>query len=219
MGNYKLFDKFTDLIDTSKMSNRSKRFFKLSGFILLIVFMKFDYIQDNIFNFNLIGNRLQQQRAVQRELNHLVEKYKKDGCVYVAINLFHNGATALNGTHFTKMSREYEGRKEGKPILTYKMKGYDIGPFTDEFVDLDKDLRLYIPNVDKYEKQYLKTFLQYYEYKSVLYIAIHEESWWRGRRFVGYMTFEFDKPTNFTGVQLEAMQKEYNLRLKDLVKG
>jgi len=219
MGNFKILKKFSELIDASKMSARRKRFFKISGFILLILFMKFDYIEKNVFNFDLIGNGLKQQRDVQRELNKLVSKYEKYGCTHVAINLFHNGTTALNGTHFKKMTREYEGRKEGYPVLTYKMQSFSIEPFTDEFIALDEELRLYIPNSQEYEKEYLKTFLEFNNCKSILYIAIHEKTWWGARQFVGFINFEFEKPTNFTNKQIESMSKEYDLKLRSLVKG
>jgi hypothetical protein len=196
-------------------SDKSKRIIKVLGFILLTIFMNRDYLLHTFFRNDLIGNGLIQQRDVKRELNILVEDYK---CTYVAINLFHNGSKALNGTHFKKMSREYEGKRNDKLPLTYKFKNYDIEPFSDEFLKISDNLILYIKDVDKYPNQYLRNTLKRSGYKSVLYIAIKDKDFWNNDVFNGFMTYEFDKVTNFSEADIEEMRLQYDLKLRDLIK-
>jgi hypothetical protein len=204
-----------DKLIISIKSDKSKKALKTSGLILILVFMNRDVFTDTFFKHDLIGEGLIQQRDIKRELNKLVKQYKAN---YVAINLFHNGSTALNGTHFKKMSREYEGRKNGKPPLTFVFKNYDIEPFSDEFLAISENLTLYIPEIDKYPNQYLKNTLKRGGYKSVLYVAIKDRDFWNNDIFIGFMTYEFSVNTNFTEADIEEMRMQYDLKLRDLVK-
>jgi hypothetical protein len=204
-----------DKLIISIKSDKSKKVLKTSGLILILVFMNRDVFTDTFFKHDLIGEGLIQQRDIKRELNVLVNDYK---CTYVAINLFHNGSRALNGTHFKKMSREYEGKRNDKLPLTYKFKNFDIEPFSDEFLKISESLVLYIKDVDKYPNQYLRNTLKRSGYKSVLYIAIKDKDFWNNDVFNGFMTYEFDRNTNFTEADIEEMRMQYDLKLRDLVK-
>jgi len=200
----------------SNLTKKQIAYFKIIGFVLLMVLIKYEYIKDTFFKTDLISNGLIQQRNIKRELNKLVKTYK---CDYVAINLFHNGSKALNGTHFKKMSREYEGKANGKLPLTYVFKNFDIEPFSDEFLNLSRGLVLYINDIDKYENQYLRNMLKRSGYKSVLYVAIIDKDFWGNDLFTGFMTYEFSRNTNFSESDIEEMRLQYDLKLRTLVKG
>jgi len=204
-----------DKLIISIKSDKSKGVLKTLGLILIVIFMNRDVITSTFFRIDLIGEGLIQQRDIKRELNTLVEDYK---CTYVAINLFHNGSKALNGTHFKKMSREYEGKRNDKLPLTYKFKNFDIEPFSDEFLKISESLVLYIKDVDKYPNQYLRNTLKRSGYKSVLYIAIKDKDFWNNDVFNGFMTYEFDRKTNLSEADIEEMRLQYDLKLRDLVK-
>ena len=204
-----------DKLIISIKSDKSKGVLKTLGLILIVIFMNRDVITSTFFRIDLIGEGLIQQRDIKRELNTLVEDYK---CTYVAINLFHNGSKALNGTHFKKMSREYEGKRNDKLPLTYKFKNFDIEPFSDEFLKISESLVLYIKDVDKYPNQYLRNTLKRSGYKSVLYIAIKDKDFWNNDVFNGFMTYEFDRKTNLSEADIEEMRLKYDLKLRDLVK-
>ena len=204
-----------DKIIINLKSKKAERYLKIFGFVLLTVFINRDFLTSTFFRIDLIGEGLIQQRDIKRELNVLVEDYK---CTYVAINLFHNGSKALNGTHFKKMSREYEGKRNDKLPLTYKFKNFDIEPFSDEFLKISESLVLYIKDVDKYPNQYLRNTLKRSGYKSVLYIAIKDKDFWNNDVFNGFMTYEFDTITNLSEADIEEMRLQYDLKLRDLVK-
>ena len=55
--------------------------------------------------------------------------------------------------------------------------------------------------------------------KSVLYVAIFDKDFWNNELFIGFMTYEFAEKTNFSESDIEEMRLEYNVKLKDLVKG
>lgn len=188
---------------------------KVFGFVLLTVFMNKDYLINTFFRNDLIGEGLIQQRNIKRELNVLVETYKAD---YVAINLFHNGSVALNGTHFKKMSREYEGKANGKLPFTYKFKNFDIEPFSDEFLKISQEMVLYIPDIEKYPNQYLKNMVKRTGIKSLLYVAIIDKDFWGNEIFNGFMNYEFSHVTNLSEADIEEMRLQYDLKLRDLVK-
>ena len=200
----------------SDLSKKQIAYFKIVGFVLLMILIKYDYLKETFFKNDLIGKGLIQQRDIKRELNKLVSTYK---CDYVAINLFHNGSIALNGTHFKKMSREYEGKSNGKLPRTYLFKNYDIAPFSDEFLKISEKQVLYIANIEKYENQYLKNMIKRSGQKSVLYVAIFDKDFWGNELFTGFMTYEFSETTNFSESDVEEMRLEYDLKLRDLVKG
>jgi len=204
-----------DKIIINLKSKKTERYLKVFGFVLLTVFINREFLTSTFFKIDLIGEGLIQQRDIKRELNTLVEDYK---CTYVAINLFHNGSKALNGTHFKKMSREYEGKRNDKLPLTYKFKNFDIEPFSDEFLKISESLVLYIKDVDKYPNQYLRNTLKRSGYKSVLYIAIKDKDFWNNDVFNGFMTYEFDTITNLSEADIEEMRLQYDLKLRDLVK-
>jgi hypothetical protein len=184
-------------------------FFIMIFVMFLVSFFRVEIERYIDSNTDLITNRLVQKELVTQKLEEI---RRRNNCQYVAINLFHNGTTAINGTHFAKMTREYEARALNKLPLSYKLQSYDITPFSNLLLQLKIDGTIYIPDVLKFEDEYTKNMLLYFGCKSVFYVALIED-----KKFVGFMTFEYEKTTNFDEKKLESLRKEIHL-VEKLVK-
>ena len=154
------------------------------------------------------------ERLIQKEIvnNKLEEIRSRNNCAYVAINLFHNGIVATNGTHFAKMTREYEAKAYNKLPLSYKLQGYDITPFSNLLLKMRIEGFIYIPNIEHFGDEYTRNTLKYFGCQSVFYVAIVEN-----KKYIGFMTFEYEKPTNLSESNLESLRKEVYL-IEPLIK-
>ena len=198
-------------IDWSFLKEIRKR--DLFSFVVIFMFL-FSFfrveIQDYLTNKeDLITKRLIQKEIVTQKLEEI---RRRNNCTYVSVNLFHNGIKAINGTHFTKMTREYEARALNKLPLSYKLQSYDLTPFSSLLLQLKIDGTIYIPDVQNFEDEYTRKTLGYFGCASVFYVALIED-----KKFVGFMTFEYEKPTNFDEKKLESLRKEIHL-VEKLVK-
>jgi hypothetical protein len=163
------------------------------------LFSRKDFVTDRLIQKQLVNNKLEEIR-------------ERNNCSYVAVNLFHNGVVATNGTHFAKMTREYEAKAYNKLPLSYKLQGYDITPFSALLLKLRIDGYIYIPNVDFFGDEYTRNTLKYFGCKSIFYVAIIEN-----KKYIGFMTFEYEKATNLSESNLESLRKEVYL-IEPLIK-
>ena len=196
---------------------KAKGIFKILGYVILAVCVVFNQeIRDDFFNLNFFSKSIERQKEVRKELNKLVKVYK---CDYVAVNLFHNGQRSINKTHFSKLSREYEGKRQGLPSLTYKFKNFDLEPYLDAFLKLEEDSHFYIKDAEKLPDLYMRDQMKYTNVRSVLYVAI-----WEKRNFmveeeiIGFLSYEFPFPTDFSTAEIEAMKSQADNKIKHLVK-
>ena len=200
------------------INSKIKGSLKILGYVFLIFSVIFyQDIRDIFFNSNLIHDRIQQKKEVRRELKKLCNQYK---CAYVAVNLFENGTKSLNGTHYSKMSREYEARgNDSLDVLTYKLQGFSIDPFIDAFDSLEVDRYYYVKDISKMSNQYFKDQVGYFGYKSVLYVAIFDKKWFLGGdQLIGFMTYEYFHTTNFSKSEINAMRKQVQNKVKYLIR-
>jgi hypothetical protein len=154
------------------------------------------------------------ERLIQKELvnNKLEEIRSRNNCSYVAVNLFHNGIVATNGTHFAKMTREYEAKAYNKLPLSYKLQAYDITPFSNLLLKMRIEGFIYIPNIEYFGDEYTRNTLKFFGCQSVFYVAIVEN-----KKYIGFMTFEYENPTNLNESNLESLRKELYL-IEPLIK-
>jgi hypothetical protein len=205
-----------DKIIINLKSKRTKLYFKIFGFVLLIAFINKDYLIHTFFRSDLIINDGIKARNIRRELKSINDGNK---CDYVAISLFGNGTKSLNGIHFKSMTRKWEARKDGNANRAFYYQKYDIEPFEDHFLKLSKNKRyVYIKDVEDYQNQYIGVMLKKGGYKSVLYFPVFDIDFWGREIFVGFISFEYFKKTNFSESDIEIMRSEYNVKLKNLIK-
>ncbi len=149
-------------------------------------------------------------------LQDIVEKYN---CTYVNVNLFHNGDTTRSGYHFKKMSCVSEGRRQGKLPIIHRLRNWVIEPFAFKFAVLKKESTLYMADLKNDKDAYFNTTLPRLGCHSVFYVAIYDHRFkdHKGNsHFIGYLSFQWDKPTNFKEKTLVSMKQE-ETRIREFV--
>ena len=207
---------FVDFNFNIDIKDKAKGVFKVFGYFFLAVSIIYnEEIRDKFFNLDFFSKSIYKQNEIRGELNKLVKIYD---CDYVSINLFHNGQKSINNVHFSKMSREYEGKKPTLLPLTYQFKNYDLNPYLDALLILQDSSYFYIKNSEKIEDLYMKSRMKGSGIKSVLYVAIwYKRTFFANAEIIGFMSYEFSYPTNFTAAQIEGMRKQVDNKIKYLV--
>jgi len=203
---------FSDInIDFSFLRKIRKRDIIMTSLTILFLIVSF---RREIDTYIFKRNDFITERLIQKEIvnNKLEEIRSRNNCTYVAINLFHNGIVATNGTHFAKMTREYEAKAYNKLPLSYKLQGYDITPFSNLLLKMRIEGFIYIPNIEFFGDEYTRNTLKFFGCQSVFYVAIMEN-----KKYIGFMTFEYEKPTNLSESNLESLRKEVYL-IEPLIK-
>jgi hypothetical protein len=86
-----------------------------------------------------------------------------------------------------------------------------IDPFKEKIAETKKVGYVYIPNLPEDEDPYFNTTIPKYNIYSVFYIGLfdHRKKDSKGRPFfVGFISFGWEKPTNFDEKTLVSMMKE-----------
>lgn len=203
----------------SKLINSNVRgSLKVLGYFFLLGALIFHQeISYILLHSNLIHDTIQQNKEVRRELKKLNTQYNSS---YVAINLFGNGTKSLSNIHYAKMSRKWEAKAHDTlKVLTYKLQNFSIDPFLDEFDALEENRYYYVNDIDKHSNQYFKDQVSYYGFKSVLYVAIFDKTWWFGEnQFIGFMSYEYFHTTDFNKNEISAMTKQVDNKVKYLIR-
>lgn len=141
-------------------------------------------------------------------LNDIVETYDVD---YINVNLFHNGTVSASGYHFKKMSCIAEGKKLGNLPRIHKLQNWVIDPFKEKIAETKKVGYVYLPNLPEDKDPYFNTTIPKYNIYSVFYVGLfdHRKRDAKGRpHFIGFISFGWEKPTNFDDNTLVSMMKE-----------
>ena len=162
------------------------------------------------------GAAIENSVRLQYILQDIQEKYN---CTYVNVNLFHNGDSTKWGFHFDKMSCIEEAVRHDQLKRGYKLKNWSIKPFAQKFNKLYHEGHLYLPNLRTEKDAYFNTTLTRLGCISVVYSAIYDERYINKEglpHIVGFLSLQWDKPTNLKNVEKISMIKEVE-RIKEFV--
>lgn len=162
-----------------------------------------------IIKVDRLARKLIKLEEFQYRLDELRETYK---CDRVNINLFHNGDSTKSGWHFDKMSCEAESKLDTLPSYTTRLVNWRIEPFKKKFRQLLFEQVVYIPDLKKDISPYFRNTLPRYGAFSVVYVALFDKRMYdpitKKNHLMGFLAFQWGKPTNLNSSKIESMKKE-----------
>ena len=213
-------------IDLSKL-NKTNIFYSIVSVLLVCILFKneiINYVKSHDFRIikdepiqkkDLFGDYIDDDNFTYI-LHDLQDKYN---CDYVNINMFHNGTTTPTGFHFKKMSAVVEVAKKDLIPRGYALQNWSIEPFKQKFKKLHIEKVVYISDMTKDSDPYFAIQIPRYGIHSVVYVGIFDYRY-KGKRglshFVGFMSFQYLKPTDLSNTTIISMSKEVE-RIKEFV--
>ena len=152
-------------------------------------------------------------------INHRLEEIReRHNCDYVAINIFK--ISHITGTE--QMDRKYEAAAQGKIPLAPLVKNYECNVFERSFKHLKLRGHIYINDTKTYKKDtYLANTLYSLGTRSVFYVGLYDleaRIYKMEDGCVGFVSYEFDRPTKFTEAELNDLIIETDLIVPYILK-
>jgi hypothetical protein len=162
-----------------------------------------------IVKIDRLGRKLLKSPELQYRVDQLKKIYK---CDRVNINLFHNGDSTKTGWHFDKMTCEVESKIDSLPSHVTRLINWRIAPFEKKFVKLLFEEVVYIPDLKKDSDPYFRNTLPQFGAFSIVYVALYDNKMYdpitKKSHLVGFLCFQWGKPTYFNNSDIESMKSE-----------
>jgi hypothetical protein len=191
----------------------------LIGFLLMFyVFFKDRIKKQKENEKDIFSEGIRESLELEYVLNDVVNKYS---CDYVNVNLFHNGEISASGFHFKKMSCVAEGKRVGMLPKIQELQNRIIDPFKEKIAETKIKGYSYLKNLPEDKDPYFAKAIPQFGILSVFYVALFDN---RKRdnsgqpHFVGFISFAWEKPTDFAESDLVSMMKERERLLEYVLK-
>lgn len=185
-------------------------------FVILFISLRSKLKKSEENKIDLFSSYLKDSLELEYVLNDIVKKYGLD---YINVNLFHNGTISASGYHFTKMSCIAEGKKPGSLPKIQELQNRVIDPFKEKIAETKVKGFVYLKNLPEDDDAYFSKAIPTFGIYSVFYVGLFDprKKDSSGQpHFIGFISFAWEKPTNFKERDLVSMMKERE-RITDFI--